>query len=117
MVLTSAVPSTSNTNGRLRCHRHLGLAHQSRIAPHGQLTALQSLLRPPLNDQPRPYRRPSARAAELQPATNFDHLVAQSVELQSMMERARPRITEAVSAAVLPFTFPVFSPPATSICA
>src|SRR6266478_3148889 len=29
------------------------------------------------------------RAAETQPATNFDHLVAQSVELQSMIERAR----------------------------
>ena len=29
------------------------------------------------------------RAADIQPATNFDHLVAQSVELQSMIERAR----------------------------
>jgi hypothetical protein len=46
------------------------------------------------------------RAAEIQPATNFDHLVAQSVELQSMIERARPRITETVSAAILPFLFP-----------
>ncbi len=50
-MLTSAAPSTSNINGRLRCHRHLGLARQSRIAPHGTLTALQSLIRPPLNDQ------------------------------------------------------------------
>jgi len=29
------------------------------------------------------------RAADIQPATNFDHLVALSVELQSMIERAR----------------------------
>src|SRR5258708_17339277 len=29
------------------------------------------------------------RAGEIQPATNFDRLVAQSVELQSMIERAR----------------------------
>jgi hypothetical protein len=33
-MLTSTAPSTSNINGRLRCHRHLGLARQSRIAPH-----------------------------------------------------------------------------------
>jgi hypothetical protein len=46
------------------------------------------------------------RAAEIQPATNFDHLVAQSVELQSMIERAHPRITETVNAAILPFFFP-----------
>jgi hypothetical protein len=46
------------------------------------------------------------RAAEIQAATNFDHLVAQNLELQSMIERARPRITETVSAAILPFIFP-----------
>src|SRR5882762_344963 len=51
-MLTSAAPSTSNVNGRLRRHRRLGLAPQS------PLTARQSLLRPPPNDQPRPYRRP-----------------------------------------------------------
>jgi hypothetical protein len=34
------------------------------------------------------------RAAEIQAATNFDHLVAQNLELQSMIERARPRIFE-----------------------
>jgi hypothetical protein len=57
------------------------------------------------------------RAAEIQAATNFDHLVAQNLELQSMIERARPRITETVSAAILPFLFPGVLPPATSICA
>jgi hypothetical protein len=51
-MLTSAVPSTSNINGRLRCYRNLGLARQSQIAPHGPLTVLQSLLRPLLNDSP-----------------------------------------------------------------
>ncbi|MEA2996132.1 MAG: hypothetical protein QOG74_1681 [Alphaproteobacteria bacterium] len=59
----------------------------------------------------------TVRAAEIQPATNFDHLVAQSVELQSMIERTRPRITETVSAAILPFLLPGVFPPATSICA
>lgn len=46
------------------------------------------------------------RAVEIRTAMNFDHLVAQSVELQSMIERARPRVAETVSAAILPFLLP-----------
>jgi hypothetical protein len=38
-MLTPVAPSTSNVNGRLRRRRHLGSARQSRIPPHGPLTA------------------------------------------------------------------------------
>jgi hypothetical protein len=46
------------------------------------------------------------RAAEVQAATNFDKLVAQNLDLQRMIELARPRITESVRAAISPFLLP-----------
>ena len=46
------------------------------------------------------------RAAEVQAATNFDKLVAQNLDLQRIIELARPRINESVRAAILPFLVP-----------
>ena len=50
------------------------------------------------------------RAAEAQAMANFDTLISQNPELQRMIELARPRITESVRAAILPFLVPGVSP-------
>jgi hypothetical protein len=46
------------------------------------------------------------RAAEVQAMTNFETLISQNLELQRMIELARPRITESVRATILPFLAP-----------
>lgn len=46
------------------------------------------------------------RAARAQPMTNFERLIAQNPELRQMVELARPRITKAVQATILPFLLP-----------
>ncbi len=46
------------------------------------------------------------RAGEVEATTNFDALILENPDLQHMIELARPRITENVRAAILPFLFP-----------
>src|ERR1700692_3870574 len=79
-MLTSAAPSTSNINGRLRCHRHLGLGRQNRIAPHAPPPPRQSLLRPPLNDQP-------ARIEDLSKAMGDINEVVAAIAIASTLDQ------------------------------
>ena len=46
------------------------------------------------------------RPGETQATTNFDTLISQNPELQRMIALARPRVTERVRAAILPFLAP-----------
>ncbi len=101
MVAAIAIASTLDQDGELRrkLRRHADCPDDQPLNLELLVGTAGLQLRPDGSIHP-------LRVAEFYAATNFDHLVAQNLELQIMIELARPRITEIVRAAILPFIFP-----------